>query len=167
MGLLTWGTGSSYLRNWVFLSEALGLLTWGGWVFLRGTLDFLTCGARSSYLGHYILSGALDLLTWGATSSYTGHWVICAGHWILLRGALDLLILQQHGDGDEDEVQGEHAQAEDLVHAPLAGRDADNDGHEHDEEQDDGALQPFAVDHVGIPAVDGSVQDPGQGKPVE
>jgi len=74
------------------------------------------------------------------------------------------LILEHQRDGDEDEVEDEHREAEAPVHFPSEAGDAQNHEQQHAEEYRYAAHHAHRVHLHGFP-VDQAVQEPRDRKP--
>ena len=62
-----------------------------------------------------------------------------------------LFVEDEQADGEEDDVEEEHAGPHHLGHAPLVGGDQDDDEDEHAKEQEDGAEHALAVHRRRLP----------------
>lgn len=63
--------------------------------------------------------------------------------------AVDDVVLEQQGHGDEGEVEEEHDEGQAHVHFPFEAGDGDDDEDQHHEEDDDGAGHAAAAHFHG------------------
>ena len=90
--------------------------------------------------------------------------IICFTRISLFHGsyiATENLKLQEQTESEEDGITEEHSESHGFVHPPTERSDHDDDQHQHDEKEKNGAEHSLAVHYVWF-ALNQAIQNPRQ-----
>lgn len=81
-------------------------------------------------------------------------WKSSCSQLLCLNRTADQVVLEHEGNGDENEIEQKHGEAESLVHLPPEAGDGHDDEQQHHEEDRYGADHAHRVHLHGLPVYD-------------